>query len=242
MIKASDTEVLAIAVSVLPSLQQSGLQQLWVSFGEGNNLRWILVHELCRTVGLAKTIQILFFHAFTVCDVISAFRGKGKKSAWLTWDAYAEVSDVFAKLSQCPLTVDDEDLQILGKFVVIMYDISSTAEVVEDARLDIFARKQRPYEAIPPTRGALLQHIKRAAYQSGCIWSQSTVHKPETQDLAEWGWRKNRWHVFWTELPPIAESCQQLTKCGCKSECCGRCKCYRFKLACTALCICECDI
>jgi len=45
------------------------------------------------------------------------------------------VSDVFAKLSQYPLTVDDEDLQIREKFVVIMYDRSSTAEGVDDARL-----------------------------------------------------------------------------------------------------------
>jgi len=146
------------------------------------------VHELCLAIGLAKTRQILF----TGCDVVSAFRGKGKKSAWLTWDAYTEVSDVFAKLSQYPLTVDDEDLQILGKFVVIMYDRSSTAEGVDDARLDMFARKQRPYEAIPPTRGALLQHAKRSAYQARCIWSQSTVHKPEIQDPAEWGWRKKK--------------------------------------------------
>ena len=91
-----------------------------------------------------KARQILFFHAFTGCDVVWAFRGKGKKSAWLTWDAYTEVSDVFAKLSQYPLTVDDEDLQILQKSVVIMYDSSSTAEGVDDARLDMFARKQRP--------------------------------------------------------------------------------------------------
>jgi len=99
------------------------------------------VHELCLAIGLAKTRQILFFHAFTGCDVVSAFRGEGKKSAWLTRDAHTEVSDVFAKLSQYPLTVDDEDPQM---FVVIMYDRSNTAEGVDDARLDIFARKQRP--------------------------------------------------------------------------------------------------
>ena len=96
----------------------------------------------------------------TMHSLDAAFRGKGKKS---------EVSDVFAKLSQYPLTVDDEDLQILEKFVVIMYDSSSTAEGVDDARLDMFARKHRPCEAIPPTRAALLQHTKRAAYQAGCI-------------------------------------------------------------------------
>jgi len=76
MIKASDTDVLVIAVSVLPSLQQSGFQNLWVSFGQENDLRWIPVHELCLAIGMAKTRQIQFFHAFTGCDVVSAFRGK----------------------------------------------------------------------------------------------------------------------------------------------------------------------
>lgn len=34
-------------------------------------------------------------------------------------------------------------------------------------------------------------------------------------------------------LNTIAESCQQLTKCGCKTECHGRCKCFWFTLPCT---------
>lgn len=157
---------------------------------------------------------MLFFHAFTGCDVVSAFRGKGKKSAWQIWG----VSHVFSKLSQYLPVVDDEDLKSLEKFVVMMYDRSSTAEGIDDARLDMFARKQRPYEAIPPTQSALKQHVKHAAYQAGCIWSQSTVRQPEIQTPANWGWTKkgDLWQIIWTELPPIAESCQQLTKSGCK--------------------------
>ena len=140
--------------------------------------------------------------------------------------------------------MDDEDLETLEKFVVMMYDRSSTAEGVDAARLDMFARKQRPYEAIPPNQEALKKHVKHAAYQAGCIWSQATVLQPEMQTPANWGWTKTEdlWHVIWTELPPIAESCQQLTKCGCKSECCGRCKCYSFGLTCTVLCSCRCEI
>eukprot|EP00745_Piridium_sociabile_P026562 TRINITY_DN4240_c0_g2_i9.p1 TRINITY_DN4240_c0_g2~~TRINITY_DN4240_c0_g2_i9.p1 ORF type:complete len:1084 (-),score=281.98 TRINITY_DN4240_c0_g2_i9:490-3741(-) len=244
IVKASDTDVLVIAVSVLPHLQEIGLQQLWIAFGQGQNLRWIPVHDLCNiSLALEKRRGILFFHAFTGCDVVSAFRGKGKKSAWQTWDVCDEASDVFSKLSQYPPAVDDNDLETLEKFVVMMYDRSNTAEGVDDARLEMFARKQRPYESIPPTRAALLQHVKRAAYQAGCVWSQSTVRQPETQSPADWGWTKkgDLWQIFWTELPPIAESCQQLTKCGCKSECHGRCKCYRFGLTCTALCSCRCE-
>ena len=63
---------------------------------------------------------MLFFHAFTGCDVVSAFRGKGKKSAWQTCDVCDEASGVFSKLSQYPLVVDYEDLKILERFVVMM--------------------------------------------------------------------------------------------------------------------------
>ena len=51
----------------------------------------------------------------------------------------------------------------------VLYERSSTTDCVDDARLDMFAGKQRPYEAIPPTRAALLQHLKCAAYQAGCL-------------------------------------------------------------------------
>jgi len=243
MIKANDTDVLVIAISVLSALQDIGLQQLWVAFGQGQHLKWIAVHDLQNSIGPEKSKGILFFHAFTGCDVVSGFRGKGKKSAWQTWDVCPEASDVFIKLSQYPPTVDDDDLKTLEKFVVTMYDRSSTATGVDDARLDLFARKQGTYEAIPPTQAALLQHAKRAAYEAGCIWSQSTLSRPETQNPADCGWTKkgDLWQVFWTTLPPIADSCQQLAKCACKSECRGRCKCYRFGLTCSALCSCKCD-
>ena len=77
---------------------------------------------------------MLLFHAFTGCDIVSAFRGKRKMSAWQTWDFCGEASGIFSKLSQYPPVGDDEDLKTLDKFVVMMYDISSTAEGVDDAR------------------------------------------------------------------------------------------------------------
>jgi len=237
MIKASDTDVLVIAVSVLPVLQDLGLEKLWFAFGQGQNLKWIPIHDVNLSIG------ILYFHAFTGCDVVSAFRGKGKKTAWQTWDVCPEASGVFRKLGQYPPTVEDEDRGILEKFIITMYDRSSTAGGIDEARLDMFARKQRSYEAIPPTRAALIEHAKRAAYQAGCIWGQATVCQMETQNPGDWGWKKqdDMWQIFWTTLSPIAQSCQQLTKCGCKTECRGRCKCYRFGLPCTALCSCNCE-
>ena len=189
------------------------------------HLRWIPVHDLCLSLEPEKSRGILFVHAFTGCDVVSSFRGKGKKSAWQTWNVCDEASDVFSKLNQYPPAVDDEDLETLENFVVMMYDRSSTAEGVDDARLDMLeaVRSHSSYS-----------RRSTAACEACCLpgrlymESVNSICQPETQSPADWGWTKkgDLWQIFWTELLPIAESCEQLTKCGCKSECRGRCKCY----------------
>lgn len=246
MVKANDTDIVVIAISTFPILQSLGLVELWVAFGQGQNLRWISVHDLCQFLGQEKSTGMSFFHAFTGCDTVSAFRGKGKVTAWQTWNIYPEVSPVFSKLSQYPVCVNDGDLQVLEKFVILMYDRSSSAESVDDARLELFAQKQRSYEAIPPTSAALLQHTRRAAYQAGCVWGQATQCQLVTEDPSEWGWKKvgSEWQIFWTTKDPIFKSCQQLVKCGCtgKAGCTGRCKCYNACLPCTALCTCKCEL
>ena len=243
IIKANDTDILVIAVSVLTALQSIGLQNMWLAFGQGANARWIPVHEIVSAIGSQKASGILYFHAFTGCDTVSAFRGKGKKSAWLTWKVCDEATETFTKLSNCPAEVSDVDMQKLERFVALMYDRSSATDGVDEARLDLFARKQRSYDAIPPTSAALKEHAKRAAYQAGIIWGQATVSNPETDSPANWGWsqKDDTWQICWTALPPIATSCQELTKCSCKKGCNRRCKCFRSGLECTALCSCVCE-
>ena len=192
-------------------------------------------------MGQEKVEGILFFHAFTCCDTVSAFHNKGKKTAWQIWDTYPEASPVFSKLSQYLLKGEDGDLEILEKFVILMYNRSSTAATMDEVSLDMLARKQRPYEAIPQleqlysnTPDVLLTRL------TGCALGQATQCQPEAESSAYWGWQwfDDEWQVFWTSNSLIAQSCQQLTKCGCKSDC-GRCKCHRLGLSCTTLCRCE---
>ena len=68
-----------------------------------------------------------------------------------------------------PLVIRDEDMNILQKFVITLYGRSSPATGVDEVRLDLFARKQKSNDAIPPTRADMVQHTKRAAYQVGSI-------------------------------------------------------------------------
>ena len=98
---------------------------------------------------------------------------------WKTWEVCDEVSNNFAKLSECPSAVDDSYLQALERFVVVMYDRSSDVTTVNEARLDLFARKQRPYDLIPPTQAALKEHAKPAAYEAGYVWGQALERHPQ---------------------------------------------------------------
>lgn len=146
--------------------------------------------------------------------------GKGKKTAWQTWNVYNQASATFEKRSHCPSKVEDSDLQVLERFVVLMYDRSCSVSSVNEARLDLFARKQRPYDLIPPTQSALKEHVKRVAYQAGHIWGQCVVRQPEPECPSRWGWAKENdiWKIVWTLLEPISKSCLELTKCGCKNK------------------------
>lgn len=241
MIKANDTDVVVIALHSMSFLKNLGLQNLWLAYGQGKHTCWIPMHELLESVGLSKASGILYFHAFTGCDVVSAFRGKGKKTAWQTWNV-CDVGETFKELSQFPLSLTDSHIASLEKFVVAMYDKSSMSPSVDQTRLDLFARKQRPYMNIPPTQAALCQHARRATYQAS-IWCCAMDPRPNLGCPSDWGWIKegSRWKVHWSNLSPIAENCQELAKCRCKKGCKSRCKCYRSGLACTRLCSCTCE-
>ena len=76
------------------------------------------------------------------CDTVSAFGGKGQKSAWQVWNVFKEATEVFQKLGNVQETISDEDKQILEQFVVILCDQSIAVKRVNEARLDLFAHTQ----------------------------------------------------------------------------------------------------
>ena len=99
-------------------------------------------------------------------------------------------------------------------------------------------------EQIPPTQNALVQHVKRAAYQGGYCWHTCLDVLQRLPSPVNWGWvmsdQQTYWQPVWTTIPDIAKRCPELIKCGCKKGCSnGRCKCLKALLPCTALCFCE---
>ena len=164
LIKTVDSDVVVIAVALFFELEVS---YLWIEYGTGKNKRYLPVHEIANSLGKSRSKALLFWHAFTGCDTVSAFGGRGKKTAWQVWEVFPEITDTFIKLSNTPVDISAEDFAALQRFTVLLYDRSSCLLNVNDCRRMLMARKNCSYEGIPPTEGALFQHCLRAALVAG---------------------------------------------------------------------------
>ena len=60
---------------------------------------------------------------------------------------------------------------------------------MNEAREDLFCRKSRAVDRIPPTQDALLQHVQRAVYQAG-IWTTSTQAQQVVPSPQQFAWTK----------------------------------------------------
>ena len=113
MVRTVDTDVVAIA-----HFLDIGLQELWIAFGTGKNLRYVPIQEIVATLGPEKSVAISYFHAFTGCDAVSIFARHGKISAWQTWEAYPDATKVFQRMSSKPSDITDDDLAVLERCAV----------------------------------------------------------------------------------------------------------------------------
>ena len=79
-IHANDSDIVILATAFYHELNNIGLKELWVSYGRGRTTVWLPIHKYAKKLGAPKSKALLFFHAFSGCDTVSAFRSKGKKS------------------------------------------------------------------------------------------------------------------------------------------------------------------
>ncbi|KAG7154405.1 hypothetical protein Hamer_G017623 [Homarus americanus] len=196
----------------------------------GKNQRYITAHQIAKALGPEKSRALPVFHAITGCDTVPVFAGHSKNAAWATWNAFPEVTTAFLSLASTSSELPGGVLSTLERFIVLFYDRTSTCCDVNVLRKKLCSRQSRSLEDLPPTRAALEQHIKRAAYQAGHIWGQAAIAFVSLPSPCDWGWMKSG-----DELEP----CHKLISCGCRKHCDGKCRCKKAALKCTGLCACE---
>lgn len=237
-IRTNDTNVVVLAISVANTLPAD---EMWITFGLGKHVYNLAAHSIATSLGQDKASVLPMFHALTGCDTVSFFGGRGKKTAWDTWVVFPELTPVLRSLKSSPANIADDSMDVIERFVVLLYDRTSSLTKVNEARQELFSKKSRNLDNIPPTRAALVQHTKRAVFQGGYVWGQTLLKQAVLPSPSDYGWIRDdglEWLPYWTSLPQVKDTCSELIKCSCKSACRGRCKCSKANLACTGLCKC----
>ena len=214
-----DTNVIVILAGVFFKLTATNLlADIWVTFGTDKNFRLYSINAICTYLGEERARALPIFHALTGCDNTSAFRGKGKKSAWQAWRAYEEVTETFEFLATYPfehLDSDSEHFQRIERLIVVLYSKTCHLMSVNDAREELFCHKNRKMDMIPPMQDALHQHVKRAVYQAG-IWTTSTQVQQMIPSSEDFGWSKDplsqSWVPVWLTIPEVSKACSELIR------------------------------
>ena len=80
-----DTDVLEFAFASFNKLDATGLREQWLLFGTDKNYKNIPVHRIASEIGTEMCSALPGFHAYNGCETVSAFVGRGKKTAWQMW-------------------------------------------------------------------------------------------------------------------------------------------------------------
>ena len=144
--------------------------------------RYLAAHEIAAGPGPEKAQALPMFHALTGCDTASSFAGHGRKTTWTIWT-------VLPELTNAPSGIPDDVMHTIERFVILLYDRTSTCKEINKARTKIFAKNNM--QLIPPTKAALEEHVKRAAYQGGHVWGQTLLPTPELPPSSRWSWDDN---------------------------------------------------
>ncbi len=93
----------------------------------------------------------------------------------------------------------------------LLYNHTSSQINIDQARLELFTKKGRGMEQIPPTKDALVQHLKRAVYQGGQCWGQALEVAPNMPSPTDWGWMNpGDGRPFWSNLKQASQSILEL--------------------------------
>ncbi|KAI0209509.1 Exosome RNA helicase MTR4 [Lamellibrachia satsuma] len=143
---------MVLAISVDQGLQPE--DELWLAFRTSKSFRYLAGHKIATGLGLEKPQALPMFHALTGCDTASSFTGHGKKTAWEIWTVLPELTDALLKLSSAPSDIPEDVMHAIDRFVILLYDRTSTCTNIDKTRKKLFAKKNNVH-LIPPTETAL---------------------------------------------------------------------------------------
>lgn len=204
-------------------------------------MRYIDIHKLANAIGKELCQALIGVHAFTGCDTVSAFYGKGKAKAVKLVKADIIYQNVFSQLGR-EWMVSEDTFDLLQAFTCMLYDqIKSGVKVVNELRYNIFIAKTGEADSsqLPPCRDCLAKHVARANYQAG-IWRRCLENDPDIPYPIDHGWvidEPSTLSVEWMSGPTAPDDILEMLSCKCSRQCrLPDCVCLKNGLRCTYMC------
>lgn len=225
-----DTDVLVILLRFVDQLPG----EIWMTAGTSKLPKNIPIHEISKSLPVEICKNLVAFHALTGCDTTSQLSGHGKRLCWKAFSKSPDLLDNFGEGDLSPNFVSNVE-----RFVCQIYYPSTAHSSVNGLRADLFLKK--PPEKLPPTSDALLQHTRRAHYQT-TVWLNTLSAAPILPQPTALGWDKDGELLkpVLTTLEAVPVACIDMVMCKCKANCSSaRCSCRKRKLTCTSACGCS---
>ena len=153
---------------------------LFKKCGTRNHTRLVDITKVAASIGSKVCKALVVMHAFTGCDTVSAFGGKGKLRALQILKGNEEIQDYFIKVGE--QWKPPRELQVrLEEFVCQLYAAKPSTTNIDELRYNLFCTRKGDIESpqLPPCKDCLQKHILRANYQAG-IWKRCLENDPDT--------------------------------------------------------------
>lgn len=205
------------------------------------------IEPIWTTLGRDKAKALPALHAFSGADNIGRFARVGK-TTWfkLFLEADEHVVQALTMLASNS-EVSEDQLSTLASFVCTAYCPKGIQiRSVPELRWHLFCKQMAESDRLPPTYGALKQHILRVHVQAR-VWGQASIAHQVFVDPLKNGYHldiRNQLKPTTTDVPPAPVAIIEMVRCMCKGDCTSqRCSCKSKDLQCTDLCQCssECD-
>ena len=95
-----DTDVVVIGLYAFWHLH---FDEIWIEFGTGKDKRLLPIHSYAESLGEEVCMALPFWYAFSGCDAVSQFLGRGKKTEWSKETHGVRLMDVLERLPICQI-------------------------------------------------------------------------------------------------------------------------------------------
>lgn len=235
VICSEDTDVFILCLAFseqinVPLFQRCGTQ---------TRTRLVDIGKISSAVGSDVCKALIGMHAFTGCDTVSAFAGKGKLRVLEILKSSNRVKESLKQLGES-WVVSSELQANLEELVCLWYASKPGTSDVNQLRYNLFCSRKGETEShqLPPCKDSLTKHVQRANFQAA-IWKRSLQADPQTPSPVGNGWKIESGHlaIDWMDGLPAPQAVLDLLSCKCTRTCkLPSCVCLMNGLKCTDMC------